>query len=60
MAARSAAVASDIEHGAAVKIIMPSSVEVPPPPPVEKENRRVIVEDDAEEEVGDTVEIDLR
>lgn len=58
--ARSVAVAPDIEHGTAVQIITPSSVEVPPPPPVEKENRRVIEEDDAEEEVGDTVEIDLR
>ena len=57
---RSAAVAPDAEHGTAVKIITPSSVEVPPPPPVEKENRRVVAEDDTEEEVGDTVEIDLR
>jgi hypothetical protein len=60
--ARSAAVAPapDIEHGAAVKIITPSSAEVPPPPPVEKENRRVIAEEDTKEDVGDTVEIDLR
>ncbi|KIJ13313.1 hypothetical protein PAXINDRAFT_170593, partial [Paxillus involutus ATCC 200175] len=43
-----------------VNIITPSSVEVPPPPPVEKENRRGVAEDDAEEEVGETVEIDLR
>ncbi|KAI9569269.1 hypothetical protein HD554DRAFT_2092507 [Boletus coccyginus] len=56
---RSAAVAPDMQHGTAVKIIAPSSVEVPPPPPVEKENRRVVAEDDTEE-VGDTVEIDLR
>lgn len=60
--ARSAALAPapDVEHGTAVKIITPSSVEVPPPPPVEKENRRVVAEDDTEEDVGDTVEIDLR
>lgn len=58
--ARSAAIVPDIEHGNAVKIITPSSVEVPPPPPVEKENRRVVAEEDTEEEVGDTVEIDLR
>lgn len=57
---RSAAVEPDIEHGIAVNIIAPSSVEVPPPPPVEKENRRAVAEDDTEEEVGDTVEIDLR
>lgn len=57
---RSAAVALDIKHETAVKIITPSSVEVPPPPPVEKENRRVFEEDDTEEEVGDTVEIDLQ
>lgn len=57
--ARPAAVAPDVERGAAVKIITPSSVEVPPPPPVEKENRRVVAEEDTEE-VGDTVEIDLR
>lgn len=56
---RTAAVAPDMQHGTAVKIIAPSSVEVPPPPPVEKENRRVVAEDDTEE-VGDTVEIDLR
>lgn len=43
-----------------MKIITPSNVEVPPPPPVEKEIKRVIVEEDTEEEVGDTVEIDLR
>ncbi|KIJ69740.1 hypothetical protein HYDPIDRAFT_22908 [Hydnomerulius pinastri MD-312] len=43
-----------------VNVITPSSVEVPPPPPVEKENRRGVAEDDAEEEVGETVEIDLR
>lgn len=58
--ARPAAAPSATEHGIAVKIIAPSSVEVPPPPPVEKENRRIVAEDDAEEEVGDTVEIDLR
>jgi hypothetical protein len=59
---RSVAVAPapDIEHGTTVKIITPSSVEVPPPPPVEKEHRRVIAEEDTEEDVGDTVEIDLR
>jgi hypothetical protein len=39
-------------------IITPSSVEVPPPPPVEKE--RGVAGDDAEEEIGETVEIDLR
>ncbi|KAG6373868.1 hypothetical protein JVT61DRAFT_6021 [Boletus reticuloceps] len=58
--ARSAAVVPDMDHGTAVKIITPSSVEVPPPPPVEKENRRIVAEEDTEEEVGDTVEIDLR
>jgi len=42
-------------------IIAPSSVEVPPPPPVEKENRRVVVDgDETDEEVGETVEVDLR
>lgn len=58
--AHPAAAASDIERETVVKIIAPSSVEVPPPPPVEKENRRIVAEDSAEEEVGDTVEIDLR
>ncbi|KAF9226926.1 hypothetical protein BS17DRAFT_814829 [Gyrodon lividus] len=43
-----------------VNIVTPSSVEVPPPPPIEKETRRAVAEDDAEEEVGETVEIDLR
>ena len=56
----SAGSAPDTEQPhAAVRIITPSSVEVPPPPPVEKENRRMVAEDDTEE-VGDTVEIDLR
>lgn len=56
---RSAA-GSKMEFETAVKIITPSSVEVPPPPPVEKESKRVAAEEDVEEEVGDTVEIDLR
>ncbi|KAN0096986.1 hypothetical protein V8E55_001432 [Tylopilus felleus] len=56
---RSAA-GSKMEYETAVKIITPSSVEVPPPPPVEKESKRVAAEEDVEEEVGDTVEIDLR
>ncbi|KAG1823977.1 uncharacterized protein BJ212DRAFT_1327525 [Suillus subaureus] len=44
-----------------VAVVVPSSVEVPPPPPVEKEIRKSFVEsDDGEEEVGETVEIDLR
>ncbi|KAG2360082.1 hypothetical protein BDR07DRAFT_1336035 [Suillus spraguei] len=44
-----------------VAVVVPSSVEVPPPPPVEKEIRKSLVEsDDGEEEVGETVEIDLR
>lgn len=44
-----------------VNIIAPSSVEVPPPPPIEKENRRAVVdEDETDEEVGETVEVDLR
>ncbi|KAI6046833.1 hypothetical protein EDC04DRAFT_2627723 [Pisolithus marmoratus] len=40
--------------------ITPSSVEVPPPPPVEKETRRPVVVDSGDEDVGETVEIDLR
>ncbi|KAL4076439.1 hypothetical protein V8B97DRAFT_1862840 [Scleroderma yunnanense] len=43
-----------------VNIITPSSVEVPPPPPVEKENRRAVAADETDEEVGETVEVDLR
>lgn len=44
-----------------VAVVVPSSVEVPPPPPVEKEIRKSFVEsEDGEEEVGETVEIDLR
>lgn len=44
-----------------VAVVVPSSVEVPPPPPVEKEIRKSFVEsDDGDEEVGETVEIDLR
>ncbi|KAI6152523.1 hypothetical protein BKA82DRAFT_4111899 [Pisolithus tinctorius] len=44
-----------------VSIITPSSVEVPPPPPVEKESsRRPVVVDEGDEDVGETVEIDLR
>lgn len=44
-----------------VAVVVPSSVEVPPPPPVEKETRKSFVEsEDGEEEVGETVEIDLR
>jgi hypothetical protein len=44
-----------------VAVVVPSSVEVPPPPPVEKEIRKSLVEsDDGDEEVGETVEIDLR
>ncbi|KAG6330185.1 hypothetical protein ID866_8902 [Astraeus odoratus] len=42
-----------------VTIITPSSVEVPPPPPVEKESKRAVIEE-VDEEVGETVEIDLR
>ncbi|KAG1797674.1 hypothetical protein EV424DRAFT_1333203, partial [Suillus variegatus] len=43
-----------------VAVVMPSSVEVPPPPPVEKEIRKSFIEsEDGEEEVGETVEIDL-
>ncbi|KAI5993436.1 hypothetical protein EDD15DRAFT_2264579 [Pisolithus albus] len=42
-----------------VNIITPSSVEVPPPPPVEKETRRPVMVDEEDEEVGETVEIDL-
>ncbi|KAG1743610.1 uncharacterized protein EDB91DRAFT_1125097 [Suillus paluster] len=43
-----------------VVVVAPSSVEVPPPPPVEKEIRKSFVESEGEEEVGETVEIDLR
>ncbi|KAH7922568.1 hypothetical protein BV22DRAFT_1106543 [Leucogyrophana mollusca] len=44
-----------------VGMVAPSSVEVPPPPPIEKENRgRSVAEEEGEEEVGETVEIDLR
>lgn len=44
-----------------VAVVAPSSVEVPPPPPVEKEIRKSFVEsEEGEEEVGETVEIDLR
>lgn len=44
-----------------VAVVVPSSVEVPPPPPVEKEFQKSFVEsEDGEEEVGETVEIDLR
>lgn len=46
------------ERLSSVDIITPANIEVPPPPPVEKE-RRTIVED-TDEEVGETVEIDLR
>ncbi|KAI6097496.1 hypothetical protein F5141DRAFT_1011228 [Pisolithus sp. B1] len=42
-----------------VNIITPSSVEVPPPPPVEKETRRQVIVDEEDEDVGETVEIDL-
>ena len=44
-----------------VVVVAPSSVEVPPPPPVEKEIRKSFVEsEEGDEEVGETVEIDLR
>ncbi|KAH7906124.1 hypothetical protein BJ138DRAFT_1130104 [Hygrophoropsis aurantiaca] len=44
-----------------VGVVAPSSVEVPPPPPIEKESRaRNVTEEEGEEEVGETVEIDLR
>jgi hypothetical protein len=39
-------------------IISPSSIEVPPPPPVEKERSHSSTVDE-EDEVGDTVEVDL-
>ncbi|KAF5366186.1 hypothetical protein D9758_005671 [Tetrapyrgos nigripes] len=40
-------------------VITPSSIEVPPPPPVEKEKSTSSSLDDAEDDVGDTVEIEL-
>ncbi|TFK43985.1 hypothetical protein BDQ12DRAFT_623298 [Crucibulum laeve] len=43
-------------------VITPSSIEVPPPPPVEKERRSVSAssgDEDGEDDVGDTVEVDL-
>ncbi|KAF9235574.1 hypothetical protein BU15DRAFT_64752 [Melanogaster broomeanus] len=63
LSGKAATLALELEHESDLtpeSIITPSSVEVPPPPPVEKENRRGIAEDDVEEEVGETVEIDLR
>ncbi|KAF9441012.1 hypothetical protein P691DRAFT_739912 [Macrolepiota fuliginosa MF-IS2] len=39
-------------------VISPSSIEVPPPPPVEKERSNNTI-DEGEDEVGDTVEVDL-
>ena len=39
-------------------VVTPSNIEVPPPPPVEKE-RSTSSTDDGDEDVGDTVEVDL-
>ncbi|KAF5376155.1 hypothetical protein D9757_009312 [Collybiopsis confluens] len=43
------------------KMITPSAIEVPPPPPVEKERSAGSASnhDDGDDEVGDTVEVDL-
>ncbi|OJA11418.1 hypothetical protein AZE42_05744 [Rhizopogon vesiculosus] len=48
------------ENEAPVTVVPPSSVEVPPPPPIEKESIRGYLSEEGDEEVGETVEIDLR
>ncbi|OAX40467.1 hypothetical protein K503DRAFT_781403 [Rhizopogon vinicolor AM-OR11-026] len=48
------------ENETPVTVVPPSSVEVPPPPPIEKESIRGYLSEEGYEEVGKTVEIDLR
>jgi len=48
------------ENETPVTVVPPSSVEVPPPPPIEKESIRGYLSEEGDEEVGKTVEIDLR
>ncbi|THU90402.1 hypothetical protein K435DRAFT_728390 [Dendrothele bispora CBS 962.96] len=47
------------EAQTSARVITPSSIEVPPPPPVEKEKSASSSLDDGEDDVGDTVEIEL-